>query len=228
MAFIRQLGIGYKEGGGPRGQVRVVVNPKDLERAEKLFNTYRKQEYSARAVQIFYSGAKMMERPLKAAAPLNRWPDPVGSTRKRKRGSLRASMMTRKNNLRFGELAAATTGTVAKRAPHRYLVVRGTSPHSLFPKKAGKKELVSFVPRSRKVNTRKSAKRSWIQDSYVARNGVMVMRLSKKSMHPGAKPTPFVNMVMPLYEPRVINFIEQKMVKLGSSPLYSGAVAKGF
>lgn len=201
------------------------VNQSDLLRAERVLANYKNPEYMRRATQIFYSGAKMLERPLRSSAPYNRWPDPVGSQRKRNRGALRKSVRTRKNKITFGELAAATTGATKRGAPHEYLVARGTRPHSLSPKRAGKKPYVYFVPRAGQVKRRPSKVYSWRQDSYHAGQEAVTMRGADVN-HPGAKATDFVGNVQPMYEGRIVSFIERNLTNLGPSPLYKGALVK--
>lgn len=207
---------------GRRGLVTVVVDQRDIDRMQRTLDFYSPREFTRRGKRIYLEAVKIMERPMRAAAPYNRYPDPVQVRKVRRRGTLRASVRARPNDLRYGEIGAATVGPVktagpaGRRAPHRFLVVAGTKQHSLKPQRAGKGPYEAFVPKNgvnptRFVN-RSRTKYNWRenrpgQDSVRIRFGPQT-----DIQHPGATARPFVSEIARTYETRVRAFINENML----------------
>lgn len=80
-----------------------------------------------RVRRVYLEGARMMVRPMRAAAP-------VGPT-----GNLRRSIGARTPRMKPGEMAVSSVGPRGGRykGSHRWLVVAGTKQHSLAPVRKG-------------------------------------------------------------------------------------------
>lgn len=219
---------------GPSNVAVVQVNFKDLDRVMRSLQQYQSPDYERRAKKIFFQGARMLEKPMKTAAPYNRYPDPIQVKKKRKRGALKNAIKPRDNKLRFGEIGAATVGPVksagppGKRAPHRHLVVYGTKGHSLQPKRAGKGPWEAWVPRKKEpIKPRKSRKGKYrdvdrpsaarttqrLPDYGPTQRTKLVNAVLRPPQHPGAKARPFVDEVRHVYEPRLLQFLAKHMSK---------------
>lgn len=219
--YIPRTSARYKL-SGPRGLVTVVVDPRDVARMQRILDLHTQREFMARGKKIYLAAAKMLERPMRAAAPYNRYPDPRAVKKVRKRGTLRASIRARSNDLRYGEIGAASVGPVksagppGKRAPHRFFVVAGTKQHSLRPKRPGKGPYEAFVPKDG-VNPARFAnkartKYSW-RENRPGQDAVFLnMGKTKDIQHPGATARPFVSEIAKTYEPRVRTFITTNMI----------------
>lgn len=107
------------------GMVTATLDQKQMDKAIARIAKYEARPLARRAQQAYIEGARLMVRPIRAAAPL-------GPT-----GNLRRSVAARSNRLRAGEMSAATVGTRFRIAPHRHLVTGGTKPHSLAGKRKG-------------------------------------------------------------------------------------------
>ena len=93
--------------------VEVRIDERQYAAALKRISRYEGRELQRRAQQAYIEGARLMVRPMRAAAP-------VGPT-----GNLRKSIKARMNRARPGEMAVATVGTTHRTAPYRYFVTRG-------------------------------------------------------------------------------------------------------
>lgn len=89
-----------------------------------------------RVRRVYLEGARMMVRPMRAAAP-------VGPT-----GNLRRSIGARTPRLKVGEMAVASVGPRGGRykGGHRWLVVAGTQQHSLKPVRKGPWVVIPGAP----------------------------------------------------------------------------------
>lgn len=202
---------------GPRGYIKVDINQRDIDRVTKQLSQFKKTEYMARGKRVFYLGVKMFEPALRNATPHWRYPDPPNLVKRRPaRGLLRKAIKTRQNELRYGEVGAATTGPLKKIAPHRHLVTAGTQSHSLAPKRPGKGPYEVFIGRSGK-QAKSSSKQQyvWRQLDFKAGSGVTIVDFNKggKLTHPGARKQSYVNMAQKQYEGRVKSFIASEMTK---------------
>lgn len=146
-----------------------------------------------RVRRVYLEGAKMLVRPMRAAAP-------VGPT-----GNLRRSIGARQPRLKVGEMAAASVGPRGGRykGNHRWLVVAGTKDHSLAPVRKGPWVVIpqgsapvgGIGPRMANV--------------YAGAN----------VHHPGSRANPFVDRVFERYGREVQSFIEREVVGYGASSI---------
>ena len=97
----------------PKGMVEVRIDERQYAAALKRILKYELRAHPRRVQQAYLEGARLLRRPMQAAAP-------VGPT-----GNLRKSIKARANRLRLNEMAVATVGTTHRTAPHRFLVTQG-------------------------------------------------------------------------------------------------------
>lgn len=180
----------------PKGGVSLAVkfDQRAFDKAQKRIDQYQGRPLATRARKAYIEGTRLMVSPMRKAAPR-------GAT-----GKLRSSIAARSNRLRAGEMAAATVGVRRRIAPHGHLVEGGTKPHSLAAKRAGKSPL-SYIPEGRGV-------------VIGPRMGHWVTNKNMES--PGSRANPFVERVTRQMEGRVVSFINQNVLELGSSFRVSG------
>ena len=166
--------------------IQVTIDKKALDKAIANIAKYEGRPLERRAKQAYIAGARLLDRSIRNQAP-------VGPT-----GNLRRSVSARSNRLRAGEMAAATVGTRFKIARHRHLVVDGTKPHTLAPKRPGKGPWVAFLD-----------ERGGDINGFVGPGRYV--------KHPGSKANPFVDRAVQPLIGEVQSFINARVLDLGES-----------
>jgi hypothetical protein len=143
------------------------IDPKRIARIQAKLRKMTGKSLSAQLDKAMYAVGDLLVPPLKAASP-------------RVRGTLRKSIRTKRRTGRGGMLYE-----VGPMAPHRYLVIHGTRPHSLATKRSGRSTFSAFA------------------DGNVRRTSAL--------RHPGSRGNPFVERVRAQHESRARDIVRKQI-----------------
>jgi hypothetical protein len=112
------------------------IDDADVERFRKRAERYQGRPLQARMARGTLEAARLLRRPIRAAAPIGQH----SRTGKARPGSLRRSVKAKAG----GQTGTVRGAWVGPTAPHRHLVIQGTEPHSLRTIRPGRKRIARF------------------------------------------------------------------------------------